>query len=76
MICSHEKPNHYWVNEHQDDDGYTVDGHWVYDTVSLLTDVDLHRYRCTGCGWVGYYSGAARAFHEHGVRSDIPGLGG
>lgn len=77
MTCKHEKTNRYWVEDSIDPDwGTPVPGHWVCDTVSLLKDIDLHRYQCTGCGHIGYYSNAARAFHEDGVRNEIPGLGG
>lgn len=35
--------------------------------VSACIDIDLHRYRCTLCGEVGYYSGRARKFFESGI---------
>jgi hypothetical protein len=41
---------------------------------STEEDLDLHRTRCTQCGKIGYYSGAARAYFEEGKRS--PGIKG
>lgn len=44
--------------------------------VSTCEDVDLHRYACTKCGEMFYYSGAARRFYEDGIKSPyINGLG-
>ncbi|WP_241295722.1 hypothetical protein [Burkholderia stabilis] len=41
---------------------------------STMDDIDLHRMRCRLCGKIGYYSGAARAFYEQGIKS--PGISG
>lgn len=50
---------------------------WIEDFEERTTvDVDLHRYKCTQCGEMFYYSQAARDFYENGVKCDIPGLGG
>lgn len=76
MTCTHEEETSRWVDEHEDDWGDRQEGQWVYTTRSLCKDLDLHRWTCTRCGHIGYYSGAARAFHEDGKTSDIPGLGG
>jgi hypothetical protein len=49
--------------------------HWEYGVVESTTeDVDTHRYRCTQCGQIGYYSNAARKYYEAGVRA--PGIKG
>jgi hypothetical protein len=37
-------------------------------------DIDLHRYKCTQCGEVKYYSNAARMFYEDGVENRAFGL--
>lgn len=43
---------------------------WVPDhTVSTTVDIDLHRYKCTQCGEIRYYSGRARD-HFEGARVD------
>lgn len=55
-----------WGGEEQ------VDGEWKqYPSVE---DVDLHRYRCTKCGQVFYYSSRARQHFEEGV--SFPGIQG
>lgn len=41
---------------------------------STMADIDLHRMRCRLCGQIGYYSEAARAFYEDGIKS--PGISG
>jgi hypothetical protein len=42
-------------------------GEWEYKTEYTTVDIDLHRYKCTQCGEVMYYSGAAREYYETGV---------
>ena len=61
------------------DNGYEDwDGDWHEDwrmvPVSTTVDVDLHRYKCTQCGEMFYYSGRARDYYEKGKRS--PGIEG
>jgi hypothetical protein len=46
----------------------------VMEPYSTTEDLDTHRYRCTQCGLVMYYSGAARAYYEEGKLSYVPGL--
>lgn len=57
---------------------YNYDGDWEVEDytekVSLNEDIDLHRYQCTRCKKIGYYSGAAVDFYEKGTRSTIEGL--
>ena len=54
---------------------YGEDEHYVdYEERSTYVDIDLHRYKCTKCGEVGYYSGAAVDYYTKGIRSDIRGL--
>jgi len=72
MGCSHERVVERYV---QVEDWY---GHVKMEremsTESTTEDIDLHRYRCTLCGLVMYYSGRAREYHENGVKCHIPGL--
>jgi extradiol dioxygenase family protein len=65
MSCNHERTTERWVT--QDYFGEEIDGEWQYETVSTTVDIDLHRYKCTQCGLVMYYSGAAREYYETGV---------
>jgi hypothetical protein len=68
MTCNHQRETSRWV---EDDDWYPSHGgstgYWEYDSVSTCVDIDLHRYKCTQCNQVMYYSGAAREYYETGV---------
>jgi hypothetical protein len=73
MSCRHERTTERWVT--RDYFGEEIDGEWQYDTVSTTVDIDLHRYRCTQCGEVFYYSGRAREYYEEGKKFEwIKGL--
>lgn len=52
------------------------DGNKIYKDIarSCEVDLDLHRYQCTVCNEIGYYSHAAKLYYEHGVESNILGL--
>ena len=63
--CTHTKAvGGYWKSnpyyDARDDEGDAMD--WVdeYEKKTFV-DVDLHRYKCTQCGKMFYYSEAARA---------------
>ncbi len=71
--CSHSKDTSHYVTRETWDDEVTE---WVEETTSTMEDIDLHRMKCSQCGAIGYYSGAARAFHEQGITSPINGLDG
>jgi hypothetical protein len=76
MTCSHSTEKSTWVEE---DDWYPSSGgstgYWEYETVSTTVDIDLHRYKCTQCNEIFYYSGRARQYHEEGKKFDwIKGL--
>jgi hypothetical protein len=74
MSCSHEKETSRWVEEENWYTGET-EGRWEWSTQSTTVDIDLHRYKCTQCGLVMYYSGRARAYYEEGQKFDwITGL--
>lgn len=53
------------------DDSYESD---YVEEYSTTEDLDLHRYRCTRCKEVMYYSGRARDYYEKGIKSHIRGL--
>lgn len=73
MSCTHTKETSRWVT--RDYFGEEIDGEWEYETVSTTVDIDLHRYKCTQCGEVMYYSGRAREYYEEGKKFDwIEGL--
>jgi hypothetical protein len=71
MSCNHQRTTSRWVGEDNwyDDGSSMHTGDWVYDTVSTTVDIDLHRYKCTQCGEVMYYSGRARDYYEKGIKS-------
>jgi hypothetical protein len=73
MSCSHERTTERWVT--RDYFGEEIDGEWQYETVSTTVDIDLHRYKCTQCSEIMYYSGRAREYYEKGTKFDwIEGL--
>ena len=77
MSCNHQRETSRWVGEDNwyDDGSSMHTGEWEYDSVSTTVDIDLHRYKCTQCGEVMYYSGRARDYYEKGIKSDwITGL--
>lgn len=48
---------------------------WIFSTESCFVDIDLHRYKCTKCNQVKYYSHAAQQFYEKNIKSQgIMGL--
>ncbi len=69
MSCNHQRETSRWVGgDNWYDDGSSMHtGHWEYDSVSTTVDLDLHRYKCTQCGEIMYYSGAAREYYQTGV---------
>ena len=71
--CSHTRITGRWVQEEDWDTGQ-MRSVWEERQESAQVDIDLHRYKCSLCGEIGYYSGAARAYYEDGVRSNVAGL--
>lgn len=67
MNCRHEKQYSRWVGDDRDDYGTLIEAHWEYTTERTTIDIDTHRYKCTQCGEVMYYSGAAREYYETGL---------
>lgn len=76
MACEHQVwVAGYWETE-QEENWYTGEmedasvfhrGHYE-DT---FVDLDLHRMKCTQCGKIKYYSGAAHDYYENGIKSGI-----
>lgn len=64
MTCNHTKriwnPKAHCVDYWEDE----WKGGW--EEQSTFEDIDLHHYKCTKCGEVGYYSGRAQAHYEEG----------
>lgn len=74
MSCNHQRTREQWVEEEDWYHGGTT-GRWEYTTEYTTVDIDLHRYKCTQCGEIMYYSGRARQHYEEGVKFDwINGL--
>ena len=65
MTCTHTRTIQRWINI--DYLGEKYDGPWEFETVCTTEDIDAHRYRCTQCNKVMYYSSAAREYYETGV---------
>lgn len=65
MNCSHQRTQSRWITT--DYFGEEIEGQWEYTTESTTVDLDTHRYKCTQCGKIMYYSGAAREYYETGV---------
>lgn len=75
MSCDHKQEVSEWIDEFVNDWGYTEPGHWHYSVQYTVEDIDLHRYKCTQCGLVMYYSSRAREHFEEGKKFDwIEGL--
>lgn len=67
IVCTHNVDTSEYIPDHQDDEGNNVSGYWVYGKENTTRDIDLHRYTCTQCNAVMYYSNAARKYYEEGV---------
>lgn len=66
MSCKHEQSRSYWVPYDPDDESQ---GYWDTETISTTEDIDIHRYRCTQCNPVMYYSAASQLYYETGIDS-------
>lgn len=69
MNCTHQRTHESYENQNYFGD--EVEGYWVRETVSTTVDLDTHRYKCTQCSKIMYYSGAAADFYEKGIRRGI-----
>lgn len=72
MSCQHG--HSYWATEEWEDDYGNIHYDHRQEHVSYYEDLDLHRYHCTACKEIFYYSQAARDYHEQGIKADIIGL--
>lgn len=65
MKCEHRQwvsgwyseEENFWTGEMED---IWNEGYWE----SLQEDIDTHRFKCSLCGEIGYYSGAAKDHFE------------
>lgn len=61
--CDHWKRGQEWVEEKDEWTGEAISD-WKPYAINTCEDIDLHRWRCTQCGLVGYYSSWAREEYE------------
>lgn len=71
MTCTHKIERERWI---QEENRYTgdIDEYWETTVEYTTEDIDTHRYKCTQCGKIMYYSGAAKEYYENGT--DTKGL--
>lgn len=64
--CTHTVEHSEWV---ESENRYTgeIEGEWFYETRSTCEDFGVGRFRCTQCGWIGYYTGLWKDFYEKGI---------
>lgn len=72
MSCNHSIS--FWIEDEWVDDYGAVHNDSRYETEETFKDIDLHRYKCTQCNEIFYYSQAASDYYENGIKSDISGL--
>lgn len=74
LMCTHEIVTQKY-EEVFDYYGESTNEHeWVTTRTSTCEDIDLHRFHCTQCKQVMYYSARAADFYERGIKSEILGL--
>lgn len=73
--CTHSEKIQVWERDYNYDNDEESSGYWVWEDRATYVDIDTHRYKCTQCGEVMYYSGRARDFYEKGIVSEVLGLG-
>ena len=78
MSCKHYSRTQHWIDGAFNDwTGEYDSGHWEWEEKSTTVDIDLHRYKCTMCGEIMYYSGRAKEYYEEGKTFEwIKGLKG
>ena len=81
--CTHERhvegrwvENPFYDAEEDDLGGYGGESHdWdASHNIPTTRDLDLHRYQCTQCNEIMYYSYAAKEFYEKGITCNVMGL--
>ena len=70
--CTHSSS--YWHTTTWEDDYGNEHCDQEMITESSFEDVDLHRYKCTSCNEIFYYSHAAKQYYEDGILSNVKGL--
>ena len=64
MTCTHTRWKHWpdqlndWTGEMEPQESTEV---------SACEDISLGSFRCTKCGWVGYYTGSWKRYAEEGI---------
>ena len=48
-----------------------IDRKWELE--DTFEDIDIHRYKCTQCGEIGYYSGTAKDYYTKGIENPMLG---
>jgi hypothetical protein len=71
--CDHYEHKLEWTEEYDDWTGETSSS-WKRSVICLQEDIDIHRFKCTRCGEIGYYSSRARDYYENGIKCWVPGL--
>jgi hypothetical protein len=73
MSCSHRRKHYTTVEEENWMTGETYSTTKVeYEWTTV--DIDLHRYTCTQCKKIMYYSESARSYYEDGDRTESLGF--
>jgi hypothetical protein len=67
VTCTHTRDRSWWIENNEWDGCDGNSGNWEYTTENTTVDLDLHRYTCTQCKQIMYYSGAAKEYYETGV---------
>ena len=49
----------------------SIDVSWVWECT--FEDIDIHRYKCTQCGEIGYISGGANDYYTKGIKNPMLG---
>lgn len=75
MTCTHTRRTDRYIESYIDDWGDRVGGYWKYGEEGTYEDIDIHRYRCTQCHEVFYYSSHAREYYEGKVPHKMNKLG-
>lgn len=71
-MCDHRV--YFWETSSYEDWNGDIQEENKFMSEMTFEDLDLHRYHCTQCKEIFYYSGAARAYYEDGIKTDIIGL--
>lgn len=70
--CNHKTRREEWVTINCF--GEETVGQWETWEEPTTIDLDIHRYKCTVCNEIMYYSNSARQYYEEGVKNYVIGL--